>query len=367
MLLLFVIVITFGMGAKYNFVRAIASSEYESVPGLLQLKSLIADRLAAQSEQIAIEYSGNKDELSRKLPSIMKQAMAADDYTAYIIDSYRYIIRTWSNNATVKISIVYRESKEQTTYVNRKVKNTVKSIIKPEMNDHEKVKAIHDWIIFNVKYDGQLKRYTAYEAIVSGKAVCQGYSLLASKMLKEAGIKNRIIEGEVSTGDHAWNLVLINGTWYHLDVTWDDPLPDRGNQAAYNYYLRTDEEMRQDHSWTKSYPKASKSYAETLTVLMKRDPSREAFYRDVEKELPFYWTKPENTITGADGLKKRIIEVAAAGDNSFKVRYLRGEQVEDDMKKAMYAVGSISTYRMKYSSFGNDGAVLLEVGFILGK
>ncbi|MEI0738921.1 transglutaminase domain-containing protein [Paenibacillus sp. JTLBN-2024] len=63
------------------------------------------------------------------------------------------------------------------------------------MNDHEKIKAIHDWIVLHLKYDETLQKYTAYDGLSSGSTVCQGYSLLAYKMLKDAGITNRIVEG----------------------------------------------------------------------------------------------------------------------------------------------------------------------------
>ena len=62
------------------------------------------------------------------------------------------------------------------------------------------------------------------------KGVCQGYALLALKMLRELGIETLYVVGEVNTGPHAWNLVKVDGEWYHLDTTWNDPVPDRGNE-----------------------------------------------------------------------------------------------------------------------------------------
>ena len=35
--------------------------------------------------------------------------------------------------------------------------------------------------------------------------------------------------------DHAWNLVELDGKWYHLDATWDDPMPDQGEDALHQY------------------------------------------------------------------------------------------------------------------------------------
>ena len=85
-----------------------------------------------------------------------------------------------------------------------------------------------------------------------------GLFLLTHKLLKGAGIQNKIVEGTAYASDnpqgqlHAWNLVLLDGKWYHLDTTWNDPVPDRDNEVSYTYYLRTDEQMGRDHTWVKS-------------------------------------------------------------------------------------------------------------------
>ncbi|RAN85873.1 transglutaminase, partial [Bacillus sp. SRB_28] len=75
------------------------------------------------------------------------------------------------------------------------------------MTDHEKVKVIHDWIVLNLSYDTSLKKYTAYDGLVTGSTVCQGYSLLAYRMLERVGIDNRIVEGTAGGQLHAWNIV----------------------------------------------------------------------------------------------------------------------------------------------------------------
>lgn len=231
-----------------------------------------------RTEEFTVSYSGDKEQLSKQLPGLLREATEQDDYTAYIVDSYFYTLRTWSARAKLTVTIQYRETPEETAEVNRQVSHIVKQIISPRMNGHEKVKEIHDWLVRYLQYDTRYERYTAYQALQDRRAVCQGYALLAYKMLNEAGIKNKIVEGTVASGDHAWNLVLLDGKWYHLDVTWDDPVPNRDDLLSYNYYLKTDEQIRQDHAWTKEYPKALLSYETTLESLKKSDPARQTFY-----------------------------------------------------------------------------------------
>ena len=99
--------------------------------------------------------------------------MASDPYIHYTIASYSYDYRGTSSSANVTVRLSYRETAEQTNYVNQNADSILKRIIKPGMNDHEKVKAIHDWVVRNLKYDTTLTKYTAYDGLYTG-TVCQG-------------------------------------------------------------------------------------------------------------------------------------------------------------------------------------------------
>ena len=99
-------------------------------------------------------------------------------------------------------------------------------------SDYEKVRAINDFICGRVTYDkahqhdsSYLLKYSAYAALINGTAVCQGFASLFYRMALEAGVENRIISGEANngavTGDHAWNIVRVDGVYYCLDVTWN--------------------------------------------------------------------------------------------------------------------------------------------------
>ena len=74
---------------------------------------------------------------------------------------------------------------------------------------------------------------------------------------------------EVVTNDtHAWNVVQIDGEWYHVDTTWDDPTPNREGYVRYNYFLKSDAYMSRDHqSWSfngTSYACTSTKYDNTI-------------------------------------------------------------------------------------------------------
>lgn len=102
------------------------------------------------------------------------------------------------------------------------------------MSDLEKVVVAHGWIAANCIYDPYVgfgktdggfgpdpAVYTAYGVFANRKAVCQGYALALKVLLDRAGIDCVFVDS--APLDHAWNLVRLNGDWYHIDTTWDDP------------------------------------------------------------------------------------------------------------------------------------------------
>ncbi|QHW30886.1 hypothetical protein GZH47_08485 [Paenibacillus rhizovicinus] len=240
-----------GLGSQFYGI-GMASSEQT----LDQLRASIFTQLEERKTDISFDYVGDRQELSAQIGSLLREVFAEDDYAAYNVDAYLYTIRTWNGAAKINLSVTYRESAEEMAVVDGKIRELLPGILKDAVGEQQQARAIHDWIVTHVAYDTNLEHYTAYDALTSGTAVCQGYSLLAFRMLELAGFETRIVEGSVDSGSHVWNLVKVNGRWYHMDATWDDPVPDRAGQTSYAYFLKTDAQMKQDHRWTKPYPAA---------------------------------------------------------------------------------------------------------------
>ena len=343
------------------------NAEARSAAGLGQFEQEVAAALKARSSTLHIDYAGDGKELSTNMKDIIREAIGADEYTAYIVDSYFYSIRSWQGDSRVKLTVRYRESLQETAEVDRQIKEVLSRIITPDMNDHQKVKAIHDWVVLRLAYDSGLERYTAYEALKTGKAVCQGYSLLAYRMLSLAGIPARIVEGKVESGDHAWNLVQLDGVWYHIDATWNDPVPDASGKVRYDYYLLTDEAMKRDHSWTRAYPAADSSYETATAALAETGSMPLAFYAVLERDLGWIWLKPEHTAATAAELGARLASSAADGKSKLTLRYLPGETVKRDLEAALEGrPPGVRGYKASYVPFGSEGAVLLTVTLTLG-
>jgi transglutaminase-like putative cysteine protease len=228
---------------------------YESAYSIEELDQEIRDNLKNRELTFTIRFLNNQEYLKVGIKNIFDDYMCDDDYFHYTLEKYSYVYEGYEGDFKICFNVQYSESKEQTDYVTQRVDEILSKIITDDMNDFQKEKAIHDYIVLNVRYDTNFIERTAYAALTKGKVVCQGYSLLAYKMLNRAGIETRIIEG-TANGSHLWNLVKLDGRWYHLDCTWDDPVPNQDGVISYKFFNLTDEQISVDHCWIKTYPQA---------------------------------------------------------------------------------------------------------------
>lgn len=99
-------------------------------------------------------------------------------------------------------------------------KDIITEITQGYTTDIEKADAIHDYLCENIEYDDSFASgsYTAYGALTTGRAVCQGYSAAFNTLCKTAGVKALA----VANNNHMWNVVLSDGQMYHYDATFDD-------------------------------------------------------------------------------------------------------------------------------------------------
>lgn len=209
-----------------------------------------------------ITYKGSTANLEQMLNDLYDDLKEQNEYVYYHLMKRNIEYTYTSRKATIRFQHEYLTNYEQERYVNGKVQAIAKSI-PASMSDYEKVKYVNDWIVQNTRYseNASASPHSAYAVAMEGVGVCQGYALLALKLLQELDIPAMYVVGDVESGPHAWNLVQLDGQWYHMDVTWNDPLPDRGNKVRYDYFLKSDTQMGYDHTWIAGdYPAAPANY-----------------------------------------------------------------------------------------------------------
>lgn len=118
-------------------------------------------------------------------------------------------------------------------------------------DDYSRVKYIHDTVIRNCSYfenvnDESQFAYSAAGPLVYKRGVCEGYAKAFCYLVQSVGIPCFCVSGTAvnskgQTDNHMWNVVQINGNWYNVDVTWDDPVAEPGSGAlSYDYFLKGD-------------------------------------------------------------------------------------------------------------------------------
>ncbi|MCI8371128.1 MAG: hypothetical protein HFI75_01795 [Lachnospiraceae bacterium] len=130
-----------------------------------------------------------------------------------------------------------QELVKQKEFYNKTMKGILDQI-DSSWSDMEKILFVNDYLAQNYEYDLSYSIYDAYNFFYKGKGVCQAYTLVFAGIMQELGI-----DVSTATSDsmaHIWNVVELDGKWYHVDVTWDDPTPDQYAMAYHNNLLLSD-------------------------------------------------------------------------------------------------------------------------------
>ena len=133
--------------------------------------------------------------------------------------------------------------------LNYKVDDIIKKNITNTMDIKTKIKKIHDYIINNTSYDKErsdnkvvnYKSDNAYGVLIENHGLCGGYTDAMMLFLEKFNVPNY----KIATENHIWNYVNIDSEWLHLDLTWDDPISNDGNDVLDDsFFLITDNELK---------------------------------------------------------------------------------------------------------------------------
>ena len=144
--------------------------------------------------------------------------------------------------------------------------------------EFEKAVWLHDWLTHNARYDYTYSYYSADGVLLRGTGVCDSYSKAYVLLLQAAGVEC----GRVTGGNHAWNIVLLDGDWYQVDPTWDDPGKSTEPFSGFEnhqYFGLPDAIMSLDHIYIPDTPctsYASNYYIRTGKVSAWTEPLRQS-------------------------------------------------------------------------------------------
>lgn len=233
---------------------------------MAELENVIFNAIKSREKSFKVRFLTNTVNVKGDIKTARDNAVVREPYeegSIGLISGFK--ISSYTGYADISFdSFQYFTTKEQEQFVDQEVERITAKLISDKMNDHAKVKAIHEYIINQVDYDYSLAGYTAYSALTKGVTVCNGYVQLAYRLLNRIGIETKIVKGTLELNgtvrDHAWLLVKIDGSWFHLDPTLNDTLSGSGS-SPYKYYNLSDAEILVDHRFSQlAYPAAPNKY-----------------------------------------------------------------------------------------------------------
>lgn len=156
-----------------------------------------------------------------------------------------------------KLVLTYTMDAESRASAKKQLDTAVDAILhdRPQTRDEFETELyLHDRLVSGCTYDTAAAdagfdaapaSYSAYGALVDGKAVCEGYARGMQLLFKRCGISSTLVFGKsVKNGEqHMWNLVTINGKDYHLDATWNDS----DDRKRHNYFNVTTQQIELSH------------------------------------------------------------------------------------------------------------------------
>ena len=266
-----------------------------------------------------------------------------DDDNTILVVGYQYTPKELAEK-------LEKEAEEQAV-----VDAAIASCVTDGMSNYEIAKALHDYLATHNEYDMRLYSgnlpalsRTSYGALVNRTSVCSGYALAYQHLMEDAGIPCEYVTGMTTRGSHAWNIVQIDGEWYHVDVTWDDPTPDREGYVRYKYFLKSDKAMSRDHvSWEASHTCTSTKY-DNATILSPEDEQEaiekaeeEAREEAVTAEIIIYCKQAMSGFPYATEEALRAAETLTADDWRSYIYFPDGKYTKADLNTArtkFYAV-----------------------------
>jgi len=219
-----------------------------------RLYAILSAEMPEKNTEIDISSCNYTD--IEELQAFLQNVLNTEFMTISVSDKIKVVSE---NGVLTTIVIEYRETAAVFSRNRLTVQDGIDHAlteVNSSMSDLEKALVLHDYLVREVDYDpnelsdGEFteESYTITGVFVNRIAVCQGYALAYSKLLKEVDITSMYIGSDQM--DHGWTLIKLGNNWYHVDVTWDDPVGNnvKGGFVYHKYFLRSNTEFENEYS-----------------------------------------------------------------------------------------------------------------------
>lgn len=230
---------------------------------LAEVKKTLKQGLLAVQDSIDVsQYEIFPEEFE----TIYKQVVDENPELFYVKGGYGYDAHTTVSNvyphyeldrmSDAGLTEAQRSEIKQRQAALEQVVGEIVAQVDASWTELQKALFLHDYLATHAQYDTTYTGYDAYTILVKGTGVCEAYTRAYRLLLNRVGIASGIVRSQ--NLDHVWNLVRIAGSWYHIDVTWDDPLQDRIGRVSHKHFCTSDakrvelvkDEKKDQANWT---------------------------------------------------------------------------------------------------------------------
>lgn len=189
-----------------------------------------------------------------------------DNPQAFYFDSnYKIKISNFVIFKDITVEFIYASDDRETIdnqkkQIDLKITDIINKNITEDMNEYEKELVVHDTLVKTAKYYDYEDinnipgtKHSAYGALIEGEAVCDGISKAFKMVMDKLGIECILVGGVLNDVPHAWNMIKIDGGYYHVDLTSDQLSENKINYATHTYFNLTDEEIDITHEVDDQY------------------------------------------------------------------------------------------------------------------
>lgn len=235
----------------------------------------------------------------------------------------------------------YSYTKDEVSSIVNQCQQEVARIVSivQSLSDYDKELVIHDYLCKSIKYENLGdESHNIIGALIYKKAVCEGVAKTAKYIFDQVGLESFIVEGKAEnpkskiSENHAWNVVKINRSFYHLDITFDITLSD-GKATRYDYFNLSDKEIKEEHYFIPplqiTCDKSDLSYYHVNNLIM-----------TTQKDFENYLLKSIQA-----GLKHIVFKIPNAADKT-KV----ASKVSSNVEKVLKSTGgNFKSYNINYN------------------
>ncbi|MCL1820772.1 MAG: transglutaminase-like domain-containing protein [Oscillospiraceae bacterium] len=243
----------------------------ENIGGPLALERRLLDLMTVFGGEFTFEttlYSEERFDFDRMIRSIYyENPLLAQGFPEYGISLYPETgsVPGSELHRVVEMTFTYPDEADQLLSRARRTESAARSIVNrlpAGLSELEKAVELYrelgeicafDFELYSTVAEGWMVYPSTYDAFHNGRGLPESFALAYKLLCDYALIPNHVVLGQRGMYEHAWNLIELDGHWYHADLAADI----MGGELAFNYFLMTDSMIQDEYRWTRSaYPPA---------------------------------------------------------------------------------------------------------------